>query len=224
MKRIQEQLVVACQRAYARGIQTGSGGNVSARVPGKELMIVKASGSSFADATPDGFVVTDFDGRLVSGSGKPTREALLHGFLYSIAPWVNAVVHVHSPYAIAWASTRAALPLTTWHSRLKLPGDAVPVLDVPAAVVRAEDFPMVRALYEETPDLAAFLLVDHGVVACAGDSINAEHTAELIEETAQVAFLKGCFGTLTPGGGLCKIARLGENNAENDENPAAARS
>ena len=188
---IKQQLVIACQRAYARGIQTGSGGNVSARVPGKDLMIVKASGSSFADSTPDGFVVTDFAGALVEGKGKPTREALLHGYLYGIAPWMNAVVHVHSPYAIGWASTRKALPMTTWHSQLKLPGDDIPTLDIPSPMVRSEDFPLVKALYEKTPELAAFLLVDHGVVACAADAINAEHTAELIEETAQVAFLKG---------------------------------
>ena len=73
VKKIAEELVIACKRAYTRGIQTGSGGNVSARVPGKDLMIVKASGSSFIDSTPDGFVITDFDGNLVEGEGKPTR-------------------------------------------------------------------------------------------------------------------------------------------------------
>ena len=109
VKKIAEELVIACKRAYTRGIQTGSGGNVSARVPGKDLMIVKASGSSFIDSTPDGFVITDFDGNLVEGEGKPTREALLHGLLYRICPKVNAVVHTHSPYSIAWASTGKAL-------------------------------------------------------------------------------------------------------------------
>ena len=116
VKKIAEELVIACKRAYTRGIQTGSGGNVSARVPGKDLMIVKASGSSFIDSTPDGFVITDFDGNLVEGEGKPTREALLHGLLYRICPKVNAVVHTHSPYSIAWASTGKALKSTTWHA------------------------------------------------------------------------------------------------------------
>lgn len=190
LTRMKEELVLACKRAYARGIQTGSGGNVSARVPGQNLMIVKASGSSFADSTTDGFVITDFDGKLVEGSGKPTREALLHGYLYSICPWMNAVVHVHSPYAIGWGATRRDLPLTTWHSQLKLPGEVIPVLDIPSPMVRSEDFPLVKALYDKTPDLPAFILADHGVVAAAGDAINAEHTAELVEETAQVAYLK----------------------------------
>lgn len=120
VKKIAEELVIACKRAYTRGIQTGSGGNVSARVPGKDLMIVKASGSSFIDSTPDGFVITDFDGNLVEGEGKPTREALLHGLLYRICPKVNAVVHTHSPYSIAWASTGKALRRTTWHAQLKM--------------------------------------------------------------------------------------------------------
>lgn len=189
VKKIAEELVIAAKRAYTRGIQTGSGGNVSARVPGKDLMIVKASGGSFADCAPDKFVITDFDGNLVEGEGKPTREALLHGLLYRLCPDVNAVVHTHSPYSIAWASTKKALPRTTWHSQLKICAD-IPTLDVPAAMVKPEYFSLVEDIYKENPDLPAFLLVDHGLVAVGKDAINAEHTAELIEETAQVAVLK----------------------------------
>lgn len=189
VKIIAQELVIACKRAYTRGIQTGSGGNVSARIPGKELMLVKASGSSFADSTPDGFVITDFDGNLVEGKGKPTREALLHGLIYRMCPDVNAVVHTHSPYAIAWASTGKSLPRTTWHSKLKMCAD-LPTLHVEAAMVRKEDFPMVEEMYRNCPDLPGFLLKDHGLVAVGADAINAEHTAELIEETAQVAVLK----------------------------------
>lgn len=185
---IKEELVLAAKRAYHRGIQTGSGGNVSARIPGKDWMLVKASGGSFEDSTVDGFLVTDFDGNLVEGTGKPTREALLHGYIYRVCPKAGAVVHVHSPYAIGWASTLKPLPRVTWHAKLKLCAD-IPTLNVPFAMVRAEDLPLVKAMFDETPDLPAFLLAGHGVVAVAGDALNAEHTAELIEETAQVAYL-----------------------------------
>lgn len=195
VKKIAEELVVAAKRAYTRGIQTGSGGNVSARIPGKNLMIVKASGGSFADCTPEGFVITDFDGNLVEGTGKPTREALLHGLIYRICPDVNAVVHTHSPYSIAWASTEKPLPRTTWHAKLKICAD-IPTLNVPAAMVKPEYFSLVEEIYRETPDLPAFLLVDHGLVAVGKDAINAEHTSELIEETAQVAVLKAAVSKL----------------------------
>jgi len=186
---IKEQLVLASKRAYRRGIQTGSGGNISARVPGKELMIVKASGNSLEDCTANSFLITDFDGNLVEGNGKPTREALLHGYLYRICSDVNAVIHCHSPYSIGWAATHTSLPCVTWHSKLRLCTD-IPVLNVPAAVVKPEYFHMVKEIYDQYPGLPAFLLVDHGVVVVAKDPVNAEHTAELIEETAQIAFLE----------------------------------
>ena len=64
---IAEKLVIASKRAYNRGIQTGSGGNVSARIPGTETMLVKASGGSLGDCTPEGFLITDFDGNVVEG-------------------------------------------------------------------------------------------------------------------------------------------------------------
>lgn len=195
VKKIREELVIACQRAYTRGIQTGNGGNVSARVPGEKLMLVKASGGSFTDATPEGFVITDFDGNLVEGKGKPTREALLHGLLYKICPNVNAIVHTHSPYAIAWASTGKNLVRTTWHAKLKMCAD-IPVLDIPAAVVGAEYFPSIENIYRQYPDMPGFLLADHGLVAVGNDAVNAEHTAELIEETAQVAILKASVSKL----------------------------
>lgn len=78
---IAEKLVIASKRAYNRGIQTGSGGNVSARIPGTETMLVKASGGSLGDCSPEGFLITDFEGNLIEGTGKPTREALLHGYI-----------------------------------------------------------------------------------------------------------------------------------------------
>jgi L-ribulose-5-phosphate 4-epimerase len=187
---IAEQLVIACKRAYNRGIQTGSGGNISARIPGENLMLVKASGSSFGDSTTEGFIITDFDGTVIEGTGKPTREALLHGYLYKICPSINAVIHVHSPYAIGWSSTKKDLPRVTWHAKLKICAD-IPSLDVPAAMVRKEDFPFIENIFHENPEIPGFLLVDHGIVALGDTPINAEHMAELIEETAQVALLKG---------------------------------
>ena len=186
--KIAEKLVIASKRAYTRGIQTGSGGNVSARIPGTETMLVKASGGSLGDCTPEGFLITDFDGNLIEGTGKPTREALLHGYIYKLREDVNAVVHVHSPYAIGWSSSKKDLPLVTWHSQLKMPAD-IPTLDVHAAMVRPEDVPMVEEMVKKCPTTPAFILADHGVVAMGKDPLAAEHTAELIEETAQVAIL-----------------------------------
>lgn len=192
---IAENLVIAGKRAYNRGIQTGSGGNISARIPGTETMLLKASGGSLGECTPEGFLITDFEGNLLEGQGKPTREALLHGYIYKLRKDVNAVVHVHSPYAISWSSSKKDLPLVTWHSRLKNPAD-YPTLNIQAAMVRPKDIPIVEEMFKRAPEISAFLLADHGVVAMGKDPAAAEHAAELAEETAQVAILNKLVGTL----------------------------
>ncbi|HHU91236.1 MAG TPA: class II aldolase/adducin family protein [Clostridiaceae bacterium] len=189
ISKIKDEMLIAAERAYTRGIQTGNGGNFSARIPNEDLMLVKASGGSFIDASHENLLITDFNGVLVEGKGKPTREALLHGLIYKIAPHVNGIMHCHSPWSIGWASTRRNLENVTHHLQLKF-GCPIVTLDIDAAVVSADHFPKIEAIFEKYPTLPAFLLVDHGVVAVGKNIIDAEYNAELIEETAQVAFLK----------------------------------
>ena len=119
LRAVKQDVIEAAARAYRRGIQTGSGGNLSARLPGTDLMVVKPSGFSFIECTEENLVVTDFDGKLVAGTGKPTREALLHGVLYRNLPTVKGVVHTHSPWSIAWSLSKKDLPMLTYHSQLK---------------------------------------------------------------------------------------------------------
>lgn len=192
--KIYEQLEIAAHRAYARGIQTGNGGNCSARMEGG--MIVKSSGGSLADCNKEGegFVETTLDGTVLAPEGgKPTREVFLHGLMYKIADElginVGGVMHCHSPWAISWSYSKKALPMTTLHMQLKV-GCDLPVVDVKTASVQPEDEPAIRRLFEENPKLSGFILVGHGVVALGKDILAAEHMAELFEETAQIAITK----------------------------------
>lgn len=184
-----EMLETAARRAYTRGIQTGNGGNLSARMAGG--MIVKSSGGSFADCLADGtgFVETDLDGNVLSKTGKPTREVFLHGLMYKLSPESGGVMHCHSPWSIAWAYNHDCLPMTTLHMQLKV-GHDIPVFDIPSANVREIDAPLLEAAFKENPKLKAFILRGHGIVALGKDAMEAEHLAELIEETAQIATLK----------------------------------
>lgn len=189
---IYHDLTLAAHRAYTRGIQTGSGGNMAVRVPDTDTMIVKSSGGSFADCRDEGkgWLAMHFDGSLLPcEKGKPTREWLLHATLLQALPQYEAVVHFHSPWAIAWANSHDCIPLVTWHSQLKMKHE-IPVLDVPAAVVPAEYMPQILNLFEQTPDLCGFILKGHGLVALGGTAVAAEHMAEQIEETAQIAVLE----------------------------------
>ena len=76
--------LAASHRAFACGLAAASGGNISVRLPGTDLMIVKPSGITLGQAAEENLIITDLYGNLVEGSIKPTKETILHGGLYRL--------------------------------------------------------------------------------------------------------------------------------------------
>ena len=85
-------------------------GNVSARVPGHDLLVIKPSGVSYDELSPEAMVVTDFDANLVDGERSPSSDTAAHAYVYRHLPEVGGVVHTHSTYATAWASRGEPIP------------------------------------------------------------------------------------------------------------------
>src|ERR1700684_4600148 len=93
------------------GLVAWTSGNVSARVPGSDLMVIKPSGVSYDDLTPESMVVCDLDAKPISpGSLSPSSDAATHAYIYRQMPEVGGVVHTHSSYATAWAARGEAIP------------------------------------------------------------------------------------------------------------------
>ena len=85
-------------------------GNVSGRVPGADLFVIKPSGVSYDDLTPEAMVVCDLEGRLVDGDHQPSSDTAAHAYVYRHMPEVGGVVHTHSTYATAWCARREPIP------------------------------------------------------------------------------------------------------------------
>jgi L-ribulose-5-phosphate 4-epimerase len=92
------------------GLVTWTSGNVSARVPGEDLLVIKPSGVSYDELTPDTMVICDLDGHLVEGAHAPSSDTEAHAYVYRHMPHVGGVVHTHSPYATAWAARGEPIP------------------------------------------------------------------------------------------------------------------
>jgi L-ribulose-5-phosphate 4-epimerase len=92
------------------GLVVWTAGNVSARVPGADLMVIKPSGVSYDDLSAESMVVTDLHGRLVEGDHAPSSDTAAHAYVYRHLPEVGGVVHTHSTYACAWAARREPIP------------------------------------------------------------------------------------------------------------------
>src|SRR5215831_5013833 len=100
----------------ASGLVAWTSGNISARVPGADLMVIKPSGVGYAELTPEAMVACDLDGRVVEDQAAdgprylPSSDTATHAYVYQHMPEVGGVVHTHSAYATAWAARGEAIP------------------------------------------------------------------------------------------------------------------
>ena len=92
------------------GLVAWTSGNLSARVPGEELMVIKPSGLPYDELTPESMVVCDLHGSRVDGDLAPSSDAATHGYIYRALPEVGGVAHTHSTYATAWAVHGQPIP------------------------------------------------------------------------------------------------------------------
>ena len=92
------------------GLVTWTAGNVSARVPGEDLFVIKGSGVSYDALSWEGITVCDLDGDVVDGVRAPSSDTAAHAYVYRNLPDVGGQVHTHSPYASAWAARGEEIP------------------------------------------------------------------------------------------------------------------
>jgi L-ribulose-5-phosphate 4-epimerase len=141
------------------GLVVWTGGNVSARVPGADLMVIKPSGVDYDALTPESMVVCDLDGTVVEGDLAPSSDTAAHAYIYRHLPHVGGVTHTHSTYAVAWAARGEPVPcvLTAMADEF---GGPIPVAPFAMIGTDAIGRAVVDALQHTTSP--AVLLQNHG--------------------------------------------------------------
>ncbi|MEO7752805.1 MAG: L-ribulose-5-phosphate 4-epimerase [Terracoccus sp.] len=157
-------------------------GNVSARVPGRDLMVIKPSGVSYDDLTPANMVVCDLHGRVLEGDLSPSSDTDAQAYVYRQMPEVGGVVHTHSTYATAWASRGEPIPCVLTMMADEFGGE-IPV--GPFALIG--DDSIGRGIVDTLTGSrsAAVLMRNHGVFAIGGDARAAVKAAVMCEDVAR---------------------------------------
>ena len=177
------------------GLVVWTAGNVSARVPGADLLVIKPSGVSYDDLTPEAMVVCDFDGNLVEGSRAPSSDTAAHAYVYKHLPDVGGVVHTHSDYATAWAARREPIPCVLTMIADEFGGD-IPV--GPFALIG--DDSIGRGIVETLANSRsrAVLMANHGPFTIGKDARDAVKAAVMVEDVARTVHFARLLGEPVP--------------------------
>jgi L-fuculose-phosphate aldolase len=183
-------MVEVGRRLWTRGFVASNDGNISVRLPGDRLLMTP-TGVSKGFMSPDMMVVTDLDGRLVSGEPgrQPSSEILMHLVAYRHRPDVQAVVHAHPPLATGFAV--AGMPL----DRAVLAEVVTTLGSIPLAGYGTPSTPELPASVEpfvRTHD--AVLLANHGALALGKDLFAAYYKMETIEHFARISLVARLLG------------------------------
>ncbi|MFO7244565.1 MAG: L-ribulose-5-phosphate 4-epimerase [Actinomycetes bacterium] len=170
-------------------------GNVSGRVPGHDLMVIKPSGVSYDELTPDRMVVCDLEGKLVEGDYSPSSDTEAHAYVYRHMPEVGGVVHTHSTYASAWAAIGEPIPcvLTAMADEF---GGPIPV--GPFAIIGDDSIGRGIVATLTGHRSRAVLMQNHGVFTIGKDAKDAVKAAVMCEDVARTVHIARQAGDLIP--------------------------
>jgi L-fuculose-phosphate aldolase len=187
---LRDQLAFVGFDVVQAGLVTGSGGNLSARIPDEDAIWVTASGTWLGRLSRQTFAPVRISDGSPAAIGtvptpriEPTSEIALHLALYRARPDVNAVIHLHPQTALLLDALDEHIRIvTTDHAYYLGRVSTVPFRPPGTTEVAA----LTAAMAADGTD--CLVLSQHGCVVMA-DSIELAHKrARNLEEAAQLTY------------------------------------
>jgi L-ribulose-5-phosphate 4-epimerase len=173
------------------GLVAWTSGNISARVPGADLMVIKPSGVSYDDLSPESMVLCDLNGRAAPGEQlKPSSDTAAHAYVYRHMPEVGGVVHTHSAYATAWAARGEAIPCVLTAIADEFGGE-IPI--GPFALIGGDEIGQGIVATLTGHRSPAVLMASHGVFTIGAAAKDAVKAAVMCEDAARTVQLARAF-------------------------------
>lgn len=199
VSRVREEVASLHAELVRYGLVVWTGGNISGRVPGTDLFVIKPSGVSYDDLAPQNMIVCTLDGVVVPGSlgseRSPSSDTAAHAYVYRNMPEVGGVVHTHSTYAVAWAARGEEIPCVITAMADEF-GGPIPV--GPFAIIG--DDSIGRGIVDtlRSHRSRAVLMKNHGPFTIGVSAKDAVKAAVMVEDVARTVHIARQGGELVP--------------------------
>ncbi len=180
-----QDVLLYSRKIWKAGLVAASAGNVSARIPGTNLLAITPAAIPYDVMTAQQIAIVDVDsGELVDCPWPPSSELYMHLAIYRQRPGVGAVIHTHSPCVSVLSVLRKPLPPII-DEMIAYLGGTVEVADYAFTGTRE----LARSAVSGLAERAGVILANHGNV-CVGKTLPMALQAALTMETGARVYLE----------------------------------
>ncbi|WP_462097814.1 L-ribulose-5-phosphate 4-epimerase AraD [Mesomycoplasma hyopneumoniae] len=197
LEELQKAVLEANLLLYKSKLSLHTWGNVSAISKDRSYYVIKPSGIPYEKMQFSDMVPVDLENNVLETNLNPSSDTPTHSLIYKADSRIQAIVHTHSPFAVAWAqagkdipalgTTHAdnfygSIPCTNSLSDQQIQGD----YEHNTGLVILDHFQKNKLDYIGTP---AVLVKEHGPFCWSNKSAeDAVKLAMTFEEVAKIAF------------------------------------
>lgn len=177
-----QQILDTCLWLKERGYVFSTWGNISVRLDDGNILITPSK-VAYETMTPDDLVVISPEGNRLSGTRISTSEWEIHRGVMNKRKDVNAIIHMHSTYAMAAAARNEGVPVIS-EEMCQLLGGAIPLSSefVPSDMHEK----LGKTVTDSVTDVNAILIRNHGPV-CFGSTLEeAKVCCQVVEKTCKM--------------------------------------
>lgn len=188
-KKEREDLCVIVKTLFDRYGTNAAGGNVSVRINKEHIIMTPTlmSQDYLCNLSPNQILVVDYEGRIIEGEGKTTREINMHMACYLQNSEIGCVLHGHAKELMVFATLGMSMPNLT-ESTQKL-GEITCLPFAPACSPELADLVKTHLeTFKEKSYPKAMLLNKHGVLITESTLHKAYDILERLEYNAYIAY------------------------------------
>lgn len=177
-----EAIISTCKLMQDLGYFIGTWGNVSMRV--NSHILLTPSRVEYDTMKPEDMVVIDLAGNIIEGFRNPTSEKEVHRQIYLVRDDVNAVIHAHTPKAMAVSALYINEVPCIVEEMSQLLGGKIPLT---LEYVQAKEHEKLGlAVAEVIGAKNGVILRNHGPVACGRTMEEAILVTKVVEKACDI--------------------------------------
>lgn len=175
-------VIDTCLELLNKGLVISTWGNVSMRLRDGNILITP-SRVPYPEMQPGDLVVLAPDGSVVSGARRSTSEREIHRGILNRRHDIHAVIHTHSPYAMACCAMEGGIPPIS-EEMAQLLGGGIPLSR--RFVPSERHVELGEVVVDSLGDANAVLIRNHGPVCCGRTLDEALVCAQVVEKSAKI--------------------------------------